>query len=161
MFHLANLNQSHPNFNYLNHSPRFRELDLCFDAVCSRDKGFTWTATFSLTILEQKRVVKQTIWRGYLFPAIQRAAAAINFDYWSGAFRIRHELMVFLADLVKWFAAILSSPMHLIDFLHISDDDDATTSGVTLDDVEKRVIFLNQTQPQKFCNNHISTAKYK
>lgn len=42
-----------------------------------------------------------------------------------------------------------------------ADDDDATTSGVTLDDVEKRVIFLNQTQPQKFCNNHISTAKYK
>ncbi|XP_037914217.1 probable phospholipid-transporting ATPase IA isoform X4 [Hermetia illucens] len=40
------------------------------------------------------------------------------------------------------------------------DDDDATTSGVTLDDTEKRTIFLNKPQIQKFCNNHISTAKY-
>ncbi|XP_038106522.1 probable phospholipid-transporting ATPase IA isoform X6 [Culex quinquefasciatus] len=41
-----------------------------------------------------------------------------------------------------------------------ADDDDATTSGVTLDDTDKRVIWLNKTQPQKYCNNHISTAKY-
>ncbi|XP_055314089.1 probable phospholipid-transporting ATPase IA isoform X6 [Sitodiplosis mosellana] len=40
------------------------------------------------------------------------------------------------------------------------NDDDVTTSGVTLDDVDKRVIFLNRPQPQKFCSNHISTAKY-
>lgn len=43
----------------------------------------------------------------------------------------------------------------------LADDDDVTTSGVTLDDVEKRVIFLNRPQPQKFCTNHISTAKYR
>nr|XP_029712707.1 probable phospholipid-transporting ATPase IA isoform X2 [Aedes albopictus] len=41
-----------------------------------------------------------------------------------------------------------------------ADDDDATTSGVTLDDTDKRVILLNQSQRQKYCNNHISTAKY-
>ncbi|XP_063696555.1 phospholipid-transporting ATPase IA isoform X8 [Culicoides brevitarsis] len=40
------------------------------------------------------------------------------------------------------------------------DDDDATTSGVTLDEQDKRIIILNQPQPQKYCNNHISTAKY-
>ncbi|XP_055915903.1 probable phospholipid-transporting ATPase IA isoform X3 [Eupeodes corollae] len=40
------------------------------------------------------------------------------------------------------------------------NDDDATTSGVTLDDVDKRVIFINRPQLQKFCSNHISTAKY-
>ncbi|XP_062560448.1 phospholipid-transporting ATPase IA isoform X12 [Armigeres subalbatus] len=41
-----------------------------------------------------------------------------------------------------------------------ADDDDATTSGVTLDDTDKRVISLKQNQQQKYCNNHISTAKY-
>uniref|UniRef100_A0A336MCV4 Phospholipid-transporting ATPase n=1 Tax=Culicoides sonorensis TaxID=179676 RepID=A0A336MCV4_CULSO len=40
------------------------------------------------------------------------------------------------------------------------NDDDATTSGVTLEDQDKRIIILNQPQPQKYCNNHISTAKY-
>ncbi|XP_055378275.1 probable phospholipid-transporting ATPase IA isoform X3 [Condylostylus longicornis] len=40
------------------------------------------------------------------------------------------------------------------------DDDDATTSGVTLEDSEKRVIYINSPQQQKFCNNYISTAKY-
>uniref|UniRef100_A0A182HNH8 Phospholipid-transporting ATPase n=1 Tax=Anopheles arabiensis TaxID=7173 RepID=A0A182HNH8_ANOAR len=39
-------------------------------------------------------------------------------------------------------------------------DDDATTSGITLDDSDKRVIRLNEPQVQKYCNNHISTAKY-
>ncbi|KAJ6647684.1 Phospholipid-transporting ATPase IA [Pseudolycoriella hygida] len=39
-------------------------------------------------------------------------------------------------------------------------DDEATTSGATLDDIDKRIIFLNKPQPQKFCSNHISTAKY-
>lgn len=43
----------------------------------------------------------------------------------------------------------------------IPDEDDATTSGVNLEDAGKRVIFINQQQPQKYCNNHISTAKYK
>ncbi|XP_049540344.1 probable phospholipid-transporting ATPase IA isoform X4 [Anopheles darlingi] len=41
-----------------------------------------------------------------------------------------------------------------------ADDDDATTSGITLDDSDKRVIRLNEPQGQKYCNNHISTAKY-
>ncbi|XP_049296342.1 probable phospholipid-transporting ATPase IA isoform X5 [Anopheles funestus] len=41
-----------------------------------------------------------------------------------------------------------------------ADDDDATTSGITLDDSDKRVIRLNEPQFQKYCNNHISTAKY-
>ncbi|XP_037051247.1 probable phospholipid-transporting ATPase IA isoform X4 [Bradysia coprophila] len=41
-----------------------------------------------------------------------------------------------------------------------ADDDEATTSGATLDDIDKRIIFLNKPQPQKFCSNHISTAKY-
>lgn len=45
--------------------------------------------------------------------------------------------------------------------LYPLDDDDVTTSGVTLDDVDKRVIFLNRPQPQKFSTNHISTAKYR
>lgn len=43
----------------------------------------------------------------------------------------------------------------------ISDEDDATTSGVNLEDAGKRVIFINQQQPQKYCNNRISTAKYR
>jgi phospholipid-transporting ATPase len=43
----------------------------------------------------------------------------------------------------------------------IPDEDDATTSGATLEDAGKRVIFINQQQPQKYCNNHISTAKYR
>lgn len=47
-----------------------------------------------------------------------------------------------------------------ISFLFV-DDDDVTTSGVTLDNVDKRVIFLNRPQPTKFCSNHISTAKYR
>ncbi|XP_063696552.1 probable phospholipid-transporting ATPase IA isoform X5 [Culicoides brevitarsis] len=42
----------------------------------------------------------------------------------------------------------------------LANDDDATTSGVTLDEQDKRIIILNQPQPQKYCNNHISTAKY-
>ena len=42
----------------------------------------------------------------------------------------------------------------------LTPKDDATTSGVTLEDVDKRVIFVNKPQPQKFCSNHISTAKY-
>lgn len=42
-----------------------------------------------------------------------------------------------------------------------SDEDDATTSGNNIDDAEKRVIFINQPQPQKYCNNRISTAKYR
>ncbi|KAG5679223.1 hypothetical protein PVAND_008805 [Polypedilum vanderplanki] len=42
----------------------------------------------------------------------------------------------------------------------ISNEDDVTTSGVNLEDSDKRVIFINQQQPQKYCNNHISTAKY-
>lgn len=46
-------------------------------------------------------------------------------------------------------------------FIFLLDDDDVTTSGVTLDDVDKRVIFLNRPQPQKFSTNHISTAKYR
>lgn len=46
----------------------------------------------------------------------------------------------------------------VIDF---SDEDDATTSGHNIDESEKRVIFINQLQPQKYCNNHISTAKYR
>lgn len=43
----------------------------------------------------------------------------------------------------------------------ITDEDDATTSGVNLEDAGKRVIFINQQQPQKYCNNRISTAKYR
>ncbi|KAL5287332.1 ATP8A1 family protein [Megaselia abdita] len=43
-------------------------------------------------------------------------------------------------------------------------DDDATTSGCTLDDSDRRIITINSEQPQppthKFTNNHISTAKY-
>ncbi|XP_065355630.1 probable phospholipid-transporting ATPase IA isoform X1 [Calliphora vicina] len=39
-------------------------------------------------------------------------------------------------------------------------DDARTPSSATLDDGEKRVIFVNRPQIQKFCNNHISTAKY-
>lgn len=46
-------------------------------------------------------------------------------------------------------------------FIYFLDDDDATTSGVTLDEQDKRIIILNQPQPQKYCNNHISTAKYR
>jgi hypothetical protein len=46
-------------------------------------------------------------------------------------------------------------------FKILSDEDDATTSGNNIDDAEKRVIFINQPQPQKYCNNHISTAKYR
>lgn len=46
-------------------------------------------------------------------------------------------------------------------FNKFADDDDVTTSGITLDDVDKRVIFLNRQQPHKFCSNHISTAKYR
>lgn len=42
-----------------------------------------------------------------------------------------------------------------------ADEDDATTSAHNIEDSEKRVIFLNQQQPQKYCNNHISTAKYR
>lgn len=42
-----------------------------------------------------------------------------------------------------------------------ADEDDVTTSGNNIDDAEKRVIFINQPQPQKYCNNHISTAKYR
>lgn len=45
--------------------------------------------------------------------------------------------------------------------LIILDEDDATTSGVNLEDAGKRVIFINQQQPQKYCNNRISTAKYR
>ncbi|XP_067627473.1 probable phospholipid-transporting ATPase IA isoform X3 [Eurosta solidaginis] len=40
------------------------------------------------------------------------------------------------------------------------DDDDVTTTGATLDDADRRIIFLNRPQIQKFCNNNISTAKY-
>lgn len=43
----------------------------------------------------------------------------------------------------------------------ISDEDDATTSAVNLEEAGKRVIFINQQQPQKYCNNSISTAKYR
>lgn len=43
----------------------------------------------------------------------------------------------------------------------LTDEDDATTSGHNIEESEKRVIFINQTQPQKYCNNHISTAKYR
>ncbi|GAB0091473.1 Phospholipid-transporting ATPase [Sergentomyia squamirostris] len=39
-------------------------------------------------------------------------------------------------------------------------EDDGTTSGITVDNSEKRIIFINRPQPQKYCNNHISTAKY-
>ncbi|XP_055677625.1 probable phospholipid-transporting ATPase IA [Lutzomyia longipalpis] len=39
-------------------------------------------------------------------------------------------------------------------------EDDCTTSGITLDTNEKRIIFINRPQPQKYCSNHISTAKY-
>lgn len=45
--------------------------------------------------------------------------------------------------------------------IKFADEDDATTSGHNIDDSEKRIIFINQTQPQKYCNNHISTAKYR
>lgn len=41
------------------------------------------------------------------------------------------------------------------------DDDDVTTSGVPLEEGNKRVIFLRLPQPQRYCNNHISTAKYR
>uniref|UniRef100_A0A1A9V9K6 Phospholipid-transporting ATPase n=1 Tax=Glossina austeni TaxID=7395 RepID=A0A1A9V9K6_GLOAU len=41
------------------------------------------------------------------------------------------------------------------------DDDMATTAAVGgLDETEKRVIFINRPYIGKFCNNHISTAKY-
>lgn len=43
----------------------------------------------------------------------------------------------------------------------LSDEDDATTSGVNLEEAGKRVVFINQQQPQKYCNNRISTAKYR
>lgn len=59
-----------------------------------------------------------------------------------------------------WNAFFLSSLLSLSTSLYL-DDDDVTTSGVTLDDVDKRVIFLNRPQPQKFSSNHISTAKYR
>uniref|UniRef100_A0AAG5DM45 Phospholipid-transporting ATPase n=1 Tax=Anopheles atroparvus TaxID=41427 RepID=A0AAG5DM45_ANOAO len=51
------------------------------------------------------------------------------------------------------------SPLSPLDDDNIHDDD-ATTSGITLDDSDKRVIRLNEPQVQKYCNNHISTAKY-
>lgn len=50
---------------------------------------------------------------------------------------------------------------NLIIKMIIPDEDDATTSGVNLEDAGKRVIFINQQQPQKYCNNRISTAKYR
>ncbi|KAK7870454.1 hypothetical protein R5R35_000733 [Gryllus longicercus] len=44
------------------------------------------------------------------------------------------------------------------------DEDVETTSGVTegLEEAaaEQRVVIFNRPQPHKFCNNHISTAKY-
>lgn len=46
-------------------------------------------------------------------------------------------------------------------FRYYLDDDDVTTSGVTLDDIDKRIVFLNKPQPQKFTSNRISTAKYR
>lgn len=48
----------------------------------------------------------------------------------------------------------------ILFLLKISDDDDATVSGITIDDGDKRLILLNRQQPTKFCTNHISTAKY-
>ncbi|TMW45206.1 hypothetical protein DOY81_009713 [Sarcophaga bullata] len=39
-------------------------------------------------------------------------------------------------------------------------DDIRTPSSAALDEGEKRIIFINRPQIQKFCNNHISTAKY-
>ncbi|XP_068083348.1 probable phospholipid-transporting ATPase IA isoform X2 [Anabrus simplex] len=46
----------------------------------------------------------------------------------------------------------------------LNDEDVETTSGITevVDEgpTEHRIIFINRPQPGKFCNNHISTAKY-
>lgn len=45
----------------------------------------------------------------------------------------------------------------------VSDEDDATTSVAT-DGIginEHRIIFVNGPQTTKFCNNHITTAKYR
>lgn len=47
-------------------------------------------------------------------------------------------------------------PMASTDDLGTSNDDCNQNSGA-----EKRVIFINRPQPNKFCNNHISTAKYR
>ncbi|XP_063230598.1 probable phospholipid-transporting ATPase IA isoform X2 [Bacillus rossius redtenbacheri] len=46
--------------------------------------------------------------------------------------------------------------------LRIDHEDVETTSGVTeaVDGAEHRLIFVNRPQPSKFCDNHISTAKY-
>lgn len=45
-----------------------------------------------------------------------------------------------------------------------ADEDVETNSVVTeaVDDAatEHRIIFVNQLQPTRYCNNHISTAKY-
>uniref|UniRef100_T1JKU3 Phospholipid-transporting ATPase n=1 Tax=Strigamia maritima TaxID=126957 RepID=T1JKU3_STRMM len=43
-----------------------------------------------------------------------------------------------------------------------NDDDDDQTSGVTElpEASQQRIIFINRPQPQKFCTNKISTAKY-
>ncbi|XP_039955977.1 probable phospholipid-transporting ATPase IA isoform X4 [Bactrocera neohumeralis] len=40
------------------------------------------------------------------------------------------------------------------------DDEDLTSTAAAADDTDRRIIFLNRPQIQKFCNNHISTAKY-
>nr|CAD7426833.1 unnamed protein product [Timema monikensis] len=47
---------------------------------------------------------------------------------------------------------------------NLADEDVETTSGLTeaVDGTigEHRIIFVNRPQPTKYCNNHISTAKY-
>lgn len=65
---------------------------------------------------------------------------------------------MFHSFLTKLWFNFLFYFFFLISFL---DDDEATTSGLTLDDADKRIIFLNKPQPQKYCTNHISTAKYR
>lgn len=74
-------------------------------------------------------------------------------------FKIKANWWPFLIPLTYDFRFLFVSLFHF--HWSSADDDDVTTSGVTLDDVDKRVIFLNKPQPQKFSTNHISTAKYR
>lgn len=78
----------------------------------------------------------------------------------------------FLPDLKYTFLpvlprSVLTTPASSLSnlLLSVTDEDEATTSGVTdggaAADVASRVIFVNRPQPQKFLGNRISTAKYR
>lgn len=87
---------------------------------------------------------------------LNTAVFIITFFIFFSVMVLGRECINVLCKLIDWsFLWFYFSPIFSVD------DDDVTTSGVTLDDVDKRVIFLNRPQPQKFSTNHISTAKYR